>query len=76
MVKVLIYSSKEIYDSVPYEGRAEANIIAYRYNDYEYRILKNNTTEFLSEFSTLFLLKHAIKKVERQEFERELSKTS
>lgn len=29
-VKVLIYSSKEIYDNAGFEGRAEADLIAYR----------------------------------------------
>lgn len=29
-VKVLIYSSKEIYDSAGFDGRAEADLVAYR----------------------------------------------
>lgn len=29
-VKVLIYSSKEIYDNAGFEGRAEADLVAYR----------------------------------------------
>lgn len=33
-VKVLIYSSKEIYDSAGFEGRAEADLVAYRDGPY------------------------------------------
>jgi hypothetical protein len=32
-LKVLIYSSKEIYDNSGFEGRAESDLIAYRDND-------------------------------------------
>lgn len=41
MVKVLIYSSKEIYDSASYDGRAEADLIAYAKDEYAYEVLKN-----------------------------------
>ena len=41
MVKVLIYSSKEIYDNASYEGRAEADVIAYSVDEYSYQIVKN-----------------------------------
>jgi hypothetical protein len=40
MVKVLIYSSKHIYDTSSYEGRAEADIIAYSLDDYYYEVVK------------------------------------
>ena len=40
MVKVLIYSSKELYDTSSYEGRAEADLIAYRIDDYYYEVVK------------------------------------
>ena len=47
MVKVLIYSSKEIYDNSSYEGRAEADIIAYaetdEYDYKKYKVLKDRT---------------------------------
>lgn len=33
-VKVLIYSSKEIYDSAGFDGRAEADLVAYRDGDW------------------------------------------
>lgn len=41
MVKVLIYSSKAIYDTASYEGRAEADIIAYSIDEYSYQLVKN-----------------------------------
>lgn len=43
MVKVLIYSSKEIYDNSSYEGRAEADIIAYRDAEDDYFVVKDRT---------------------------------
>jgi hypothetical protein len=51
MVKVLIYSSKEIYDNASFEGRAEADIIAYSDFDYVpiYRIVKNRTSKYLGD---------------------------
>lgn len=43
-VKVLIYSSKEMYEKSSYIGRAEAHIIAYRSDDnYRYFLVKNRT---------------------------------
>ena len=39
-VKVLIYSSKEIYETSDYEGRAESDLIAYRDGDV-YNIVKS-----------------------------------
>lgn len=42
MVKVLIYSSKEIYDAATYVGRAEADIIAYSFED-GYTVVKDRT---------------------------------
>lgn len=48
MVKVLIYSSKSIYDSAGFEGRSEADIVAYRVDERNYRVLKNkNGSVFL-----------------------------
>jgi len=44
MVKVLIYSSKDIYDRSSYAGRAEAHVIAYR-DANEYVIVKNRTLQ-------------------------------
>jgi hypothetical protein len=39
-MKVLIYSSEEIYKTATFEGRAEADIIAYRVEDH-YTIVKD-----------------------------------
>lgn len=39
-VKVLIYSTKEIYETSDYEGRAESDLIAYRDGD-RYNIVKS-----------------------------------
>jgi len=40
MVKVLIYSSRELYDTSSFEGRAEADLIAYRIDDYDCAVVK------------------------------------
>ena len=42
MVKVLIYSSKEIFDKSSYVGRAEADIVAYSFED-GYTVVKDRT---------------------------------
>lgn len=47
MVKVIIYSSKEIYDKASYEGRAESDLVAYRKEDGCYQITKNRTGSYL-----------------------------
>jgi hypothetical protein len=51
MVKVLIYSSKEIYDSASYEGRSEADIIAYSISEYSYQMVKNRKSSFVFAFT-------------------------
>jgi hypothetical protein len=57
MVKVLIYSSKEIYDEAPYEGRAEADIVAYRKDDdYGYKVIKNRTKYYMGEYMSIELI--------------------
>lgn len=71
MVKVLIYSSKEIYDNAPYEGRAEADIIAYRKHDY-YEIVKNRTEHFMGSYTSYHCIARVIKWAERDEFDRDL----
>jgi len=79
MVKVLIYSSKEIYDNASYEGRAEADIIAYSVDEFSYQIVKNrNFSLFLihansSDLSkygniTKYYLKRHIERLERDEW--------
>ena len=78
MVKVLIYSSKEIYDNSSYEGRAEADVIAYATrNDYgsskEYKVVKDRTgkvglrTIFADQFQ-----RHYIRWIENDEWNREV----
>jgi hypothetical protein len=72
MVKVLIYSSKEIYDNAPYEGRAEADLVAYKRNDDCYEIVKNKTNKFFSPyFATNSALARYLRDVERDEWDKE-----
>lgn len=40
-MKVLIYSSEELYKNSGFEGRAEAELIAYRLDEYWYKIVKD-----------------------------------
>lgn len=51
MVKVLIYSSKEIYNTASYEGRAEADIIAYSVDEYSYQLVKNRLASIFVSFT-------------------------
>lgn len=44
MVKVLIYSSKEIFDKASYDGRAEADIVAYGFEE-GYIVTKDRTNK-------------------------------
>lgn len=72
MVKVLIYSSREIYDKAPYEGRAEADFIAYRDGDYYY-ILKDRTSKKPRVERRVFdfMLSSMIELAERNEWPQE-----
>lgn len=83
MVKVLIYSSKEIYDNSSYEGRAEADIIAYRVDNYNYHIVKNRESSIFISFTEqndlvrwgkvpTFHLRRHIEKLERDEWQRDM----
>lgn len=72
MVKVLIYSSKEIYDNASYEGRAEAHIIAYKKDDGYYEVVKNRTNHYMGMYTTYSSLKTTIRWVENEEWEREM----
>lgn len=78
MVKVLIYSSKEIFDNASYKGRAEADVIAYNMGNGRYRILKNRIeTHHVpgnSEEVYDFQLKRHIEKIERDAFNAELKR--
>lgn len=75
MVKVLIYSSKEIYDNAPYEGRAEADIVAYR--DFDcvpiYRIVKNRTSEYLGDKVLRDRMKRVLELAEQSEWKRDMN---
>lgn len=70
MVKVLIYSSKEIYDNAPFEGRAEAHLVAYRQED-EYVIIKNKTSQLMDKTVSVSFLSKQIMWAEKSEWERE-----
>lgn len=73
MVKVLIYSSKEIYDKSSYAGRAEADLIAYRDDDgVFYTILKNRTNyQTFGGPTTNWTLRNIIRKAEDDEWKHE-----
>ena len=71
MVKVLIYSSKEIYDNASFEGRAEAHLIAYREGD-EYVILKNKTKRYIGQRVPVPFLSKEIMWAEKNEWELEM----
>lgn len=69
-MKVLIYSSKELYDNSSYEGRAEASLIAYRLENDKYAIMKNrNYTHWLYDWekeTTRSRIRRHIEDLERQ----------
>lgn len=71
MVKVLVYSSKEIYENASFEGRAEAHIIAYREGD-EYVVLKNKTNQYIDKTVAVPFMSRQIMWAERNEWDREL----
>lgn len=72
MVKVLIYSSKEIYDKSSYAGRAEADLIAYRDDDgVFYTIVKNRTRYEWPYPATNSVLRNIIQKAEDDEWKHE-----
>ena len=73
MVKVLIYSSKEIYDDAPYEGRAEARIVAYRRDNDYYQVVKNRTKYYMGEYMTYKSLALDIRMIEQSEWEEEFN---
>ena len=72
MVKVLIYGSKEIYDAAPFEGRAEADIVAYRKPDDCYQIIKNRTKHYMGSYTTFRSMQLTLKWIERDEWDQEL----
>lgn len=72
MVKVLIYSSKEIYDNASYEGRAESDLVAYRRDDGFYEITKNRTGNYLYQQATRGALISELRIIENREWQQEL----
>ena len=72
MVKVLIYSSKEIYDTASFEGRAESDFVAYRRDDGYYEITKNRTGRYFGNYCLPHSLEQQFKWMERDELDREL----
>lgn len=73
-IKVLIYSSKELYEKSGYQGRAEAHIIAVRDSENElfYNIIKNRSGDLYRNRVTRWELERFIKNAERDAFNREL----
>lgn len=72
MVKVLIYGSKEIYDTATYDGRAEAHFVAYRKDDGYYEITKNRTGRYLGSYCLPYVLEKEFEWMERDELIKEL----
>lgn len=73
MIKVLIYSSKELFDKSSYEGRAEAHVIAYRRDDLHYEIVKNRTTWRMGSHMTYNSMQSAIRFLEDEEYRKEIA---
>ena len=71
MVKVLIYSSKEIFDNASYEGRAEAHIVAYRKDDGYYEVVKNRTKYYAGSYTNYKSLSTIIQWAENEQWELE-----
>lgn len=71
MVKVLIYGSKQIYDNAPFEGRAEAHLVAYR-EGLEYVIVKNRTSRYLNDRIPHFTMARNLDWIERDEWNNDL----
>tara|TARA_R110000782_G_scaffold21685_12_gene58113 strand:+ start:2461 stop:2694 length:234 start_codon:yes stop_codon:yes gene_type:complete len=69
-MKVLVYSSKKLYDNSGYEGRAEADLVCYRTADGNYQTTKNKTSTFLHTYS-YYHLQLRIRMTERDEFLKE-----
>ena len=72
MFKVLIYSSKEIYDKASYVGRAESDVVAYLKDDGYFQVVKNRTGRYMGSHTTYHGLQLELKWIERDEFDREL----
>lgn len=75
MVKVLIYSSKEIYNNSSYEGRAEADIVAYRDAEDNYCVMKDRTGRIGLKkiYGGPNSLKLYVRQIENDEWNREVA---
>lgn len=75
-MKVLIYSSKEIYDTCSYEGRAEADLICYCEYLTErtrvYMVTKNRFTDVDDRFYSNKALRLFIETHEERNFDKEI----
>jgi hypothetical protein len=76
-LKVIIYSSKEIYDTAGYEGRAEADLVAYRIEDEQYYVVKCSFDSMFLHPRTgpiaTYYVKRAIERKERDMWNDELA---
>ena len=72
MVKVLIYGSKEIYDTTSFVGRAESDIVAYRKDDGYYQVVKNRSRYYMGSYITFKQLQQDLNRIERDEWNAEL----
>jgi hypothetical protein len=77
-LKVITYSSKKMFEEVGYEGRAEADFVAYRKDDTYYEIVKNRYRDIFkpvfceSETETLEVVRMMICYIEEKLFYKEL----
>lgn len=75
-MKVLIYSTKELYDKSSYEGRAEADFVAYRLENDRYAIMKNRkNTHWLYDWekdTTRSRVRRHIEELERRYEDEEM----
>ena len=82
MVKVLIYSSKELFENSSYEGRAEADFIAWNtgtgtLEDPFYTVVKNRKPSIWVEgLESVFLhrIQYHIERVEQDEWRQDMKK--
>jgi len=83
MVKVLIYSSKELYDSSSFHARAEADLVAYSLDDHYYQVVKNRNPSLVYRWTmpndfklfgpiVKYKLKRHIARIEQDEWKRDL----
>jgi len=74
MLKVLIYSSKEIYNNASYEGRSEADIVAYALDEHFYQVVKNRHTSVYFPFSNKDSLSDYLGKVHKRILKRHIDR--